>query len=165
MSNFGRRVVKVPGTKSTNSHSLKMKEPTTTCSVSIYFWLIAQLPHSNQMFQALTVYYLSLFSITSSIKMRNNIQKMGNTSAKSSCPFSSKGTLTVVRKHLSHFRSYCLTQFFFLLLPCCNLFPVPGQSWSLLTPKAYKNSRANSSGPPKECQTSKGDAVFCQFCV
>ncbi|XP_026001102.1 nostrin isoform X1 [Astatotilapia calliptera] len=32
MSNFGRRVVKVPGTKSTNSHSLKMKEPTTTCS-------------------------------------------------------------------------------------------------------------------------------------
>ncbi|CAI5656135.1 nostrin isoform X1 [Oreochromis aureus] len=32
MSNFGRSVVKVPGTKSTNSHSLKMKEPTTTCS-------------------------------------------------------------------------------------------------------------------------------------
>lgn len=38
MSNFGRRVVKVPGTKSTNSHSLKMKEPTTTCSVSIYIF-------------------------------------------------------------------------------------------------------------------------------
>ncbi|XP_005453018.2 nostrin isoform X1 [Oreochromis niloticus] len=32
MSNSGRSVVKVPGTKSTNSHSLKMKEPTTTCS-------------------------------------------------------------------------------------------------------------------------------------
>lgn len=132
--------------------------------VYIFDWS-HNFPHSNQMFQALTVYYLSLFSITSSIKMRNNIQKMGNTSAKSSCPFSSKGTLTVVRKHLSHFRSYCLTQFFLLLLPCCNPFPVPGQSWSLLTPKAYKNSRANSSGPPKECQTSKGDAVFCQFCV
>ncbi|GAA6231216.1 nostrin isoform X2 [Lates japonicus] len=32
MSDFGRRVVKVPGPKSTNSHSLKMKDPIGTCS-------------------------------------------------------------------------------------------------------------------------------------
>lgn len=35
MSDFGRRVVKVPGPKSTNSHSLKMKDPISTCCVSI----------------------------------------------------------------------------------------------------------------------------------
>lgn len=35
MSDFGGRVVKVPGTKSTNSHILKMKDPIGTCSVSI----------------------------------------------------------------------------------------------------------------------------------
>lgn len=35
MSESGRRLVKVPGPKSTNSHSLKMKDPTSTCSVSI----------------------------------------------------------------------------------------------------------------------------------
>ncbi|XP_018540254.1 nostrin isoform X2 [Lates calcarifer] len=32
MSDFGRRVVKVPGPKSTNSHSRKMKDPIGTCS-------------------------------------------------------------------------------------------------------------------------------------
>lgn len=36
MSKSGRRLVKVPGPKSTNSHNLKMKDPTSTCSVSIF---------------------------------------------------------------------------------------------------------------------------------
>lgn len=40
MSNSGRRVVKVPSPKSTNSHSLKMKDPISSCSVSISLFVI-----------------------------------------------------------------------------------------------------------------------------
>ncbi|XP_063354741.1 nostrin [Pelmatolapia mariae] len=50
MSNFGRRVVKVPGTKSTNSHSLKMKEPTTTCSYHQLYQNVKQYSKNGEYF-------------------------------------------------------------------------------------------------------------------
>ncbi|XP_030614705.1 nostrin [Archocentrus centrarchus] len=50
MSNFGRRVVKVPGTKSTNSHSLKMKDPTTTCSYNQLYQNVKRYSKNGEYF-------------------------------------------------------------------------------------------------------------------
>lgn len=116
------------------------------------------------MFQALTVYYLSLFSITSSIKMRNNIQKMGNISAKSSCPFSSKGTLTVVRKHLSHFRSYCLTQFFFFFFFLAAIFFLfQGRVGAYLLQRPTKTRGQTHQGLQRNVKQVRGTLSFVSF--
>lgn len=127
------------------------------------FWLIAQLPHSNQMCQVLTVYYLSLFSITSSIKMRNNIQKMGNTSAKSSCPFSSKGTLTVFRKHLSRFRSYCLTQFYFFFFLAAIFFLFQGRVGAYLLQRPTKTRGQTHQGLQRNVKQVRVTLSFVSF--
>ncbi|XP_034549517.1 nostrin [Notolabrus celidotus] len=50
MSDFGRRVVKVPGPKSTNSHSLKMKDPISTCSYNELYQNVKRFSKSGEYF-------------------------------------------------------------------------------------------------------------------
>ncbi|KAK9537579.1 hypothetical protein VZT92_005183 [Zoarces viviparus] len=50
MSDFGRRWVKVPGTKSTNSHSLKMKDPISTCSYNQLYQNVKQFSKTGEYF-------------------------------------------------------------------------------------------------------------------
>ncbi|XP_040056980.2 nostrin isoform X1 [Gasterosteus aculeatus] len=50
MSDFGGRVVKVPGTKSTNSHILKMKDPIGTCSYNRLYQNVKQFSKTGEYF-------------------------------------------------------------------------------------------------------------------
>ncbi|KAM8856543.1 nostrin isoform 2-T2 [Spinachia spinachia] len=50
MSDFGGRVVKVPGTKSTNSYSLKMKDPISTCSYNRLYQNVKQFSKTGEYF-------------------------------------------------------------------------------------------------------------------
>ncbi|XP_047457929.1 nostrin isoform X2 [Mugil cephalus] len=50
MSDFGRRVVKVPGPKSTNRHSLKMKDPISTCSYNQLYQNVKRYSKNGEYF-------------------------------------------------------------------------------------------------------------------
>ncbi|KAM9347152.1 nostrin [Symphorus nematophorus] len=50
MSDFGRRVVKVPGPKSTNCHSLEMKDPISTCSYNQLYQNVKRLSKNGEYF-------------------------------------------------------------------------------------------------------------------
>ncbi|KAI4805730.1 hypothetical protein KUCAC02_010329 [Chaenocephalus aceratus] len=50
MSEFGRRVVKVPGPKSTNCYSLKMKDPISTCSYNQLYQNVKRFSKSGEYF-------------------------------------------------------------------------------------------------------------------
>ncbi|XP_060910377.1 nostrin [Labrus mixtus] len=50
MNDYGRRVVKVPGPKSTNSHSLKMKDPISTCSYNELYQNVKRYSKSGEYF-------------------------------------------------------------------------------------------------------------------
>ncbi|KAM6979192.1 nostrin [Tautogolabrus adspersus] len=50
MNDYGRRVVKVPGPKSTNSHSLKMKDPISTCSYNELYQNVKRFSKSGEYF-------------------------------------------------------------------------------------------------------------------
>ncbi|XP_074551661.1 nostrin isoform X2 [Halichoeres trimaculatus] len=50
MSYFGRRVVKVPGPKSTNSNSLKMKDPISTCSYNELYQNVKRFSKTGEFF-------------------------------------------------------------------------------------------------------------------
>ncbi|XP_049449805.1 nostrin [Epinephelus fuscoguttatus] len=50
MSDFGRRVVKVPGPKSTNSHGLKMKDPISTCSYNQLYQNVKRFSKNGEYF-------------------------------------------------------------------------------------------------------------------
>ncbi|XP_075895960.1 nostrin isoform X2 [Nelusetta ayraudi] len=50
MSESGRRLVKVPGPKSTNSHSLKMKDPMSTCSYNQLYQNVKRLSKTGENF-------------------------------------------------------------------------------------------------------------------
>uniref|UniRef100_A0A3B4XT72 Osteoclast-stimulating factor 1 n=2 Tax=Seriola lalandi dorsalis TaxID=1841481 RepID=A0A3B4XT72_SERLL len=50
MSDFGRRVVKVPGPKSTNNHSLKMRDPIGSCSYNLLYQNVKRFSKSGEYF-------------------------------------------------------------------------------------------------------------------
>ncbi|XP_034429816.1 nostrin [Hippoglossus hippoglossus] len=50
MSDFQGKVVKVPGPKSTNSHSLKMRDPISTCSYNQLYQNVKQFSKSGEYF-------------------------------------------------------------------------------------------------------------------
>ncbi|XP_008276896.1 LOW QUALITY PROTEIN: nostrin [Stegastes partitus] len=50
MSDFGRRVAKVPGPKSTNSHSLKMKDPISTCTYNQLYQNVKRYSKNGEYF-------------------------------------------------------------------------------------------------------------------
>ncbi|KAM4558057.1 nostrin isoform 3-T3 [Odontesthes bonariensis] len=50
MSDFGRRMFKVPGSKSTNCHSLKMKDPIGTCSYNQLYQNVKQYSKNGEYF-------------------------------------------------------------------------------------------------------------------
>ncbi|XP_030285246.1 nostrin isoform X1 [Sparus aurata] len=50
MSDFGRRLVKVQSPKSTNSHSLKMRDPTSTCSYNKLYQNVKRLSKNGEYF-------------------------------------------------------------------------------------------------------------------
>ncbi|XP_071330099.1 nostrin [Trachinotus anak] len=50
MSDFGRRVVKVLSPKSTNNHSLKMRDPISTCSYNLLYQNVKRFSKSGEYF-------------------------------------------------------------------------------------------------------------------
>lgn len=167
MSDFGRRQSKFQVQSQQTATVLKMKDPLSTCCVSISFktcfisqntldqninmnptarGFMNQFPWNYDLEASLS------FSTTNSIKMWNVFQKPENTSAKNLWWCFNKGSSnTVTARRVVALRLVLQLLVDYVLVSS----PVSGLSWSLLILKDYKNLLANSSGPQKKCQTSR----------
>lgn len=178
MSESGRRLVKVPGPKSTNSHSLKMKDPMSTCSVSISFFL--KKTKKSKFWRTYKLWSVSIYiyiqPITAILEIEwhdvsyvfqyNQLYQNVKRLSKSGENFCKELMTVFQQRYFFNLNAalwliwHSLVVFGGLHIWLLSAFSfIAGLSWSTPTRKGCKSSLANSWGPPKKCLASKGCAL------